>query len=206
MDDTTRRARQDQIEAAAYDVLEQKGYDGASMLAVAKQARASNETLYRWYGDKRGLFAALVVRNARDVTELLRGVTDGDDPMAVLRDLGPLLVRLVTSDRAVALNRAAAADGSGALGAAIAEHGRETVQPLLVSCLLRARDRGLLRFDTPDAPTALYLDCLIGDLQIRRVIGRAAAPDAEACAARSERALAVLMALYGPGDPGAGRG
>ena len=48
--------RQQQIEDAAYEVLEAKGYDGTSMLGIARQARASNETLYNWYGDKQGLF------------------------------------------------------------------------------------------------------------------------------------------------------
>ncbi len=48
-------------------MLDAKGYAGASMLAIARQAKASNETLYNWYGDKNGLFRALVVRNAGEV-------------------------------------------------------------------------------------------------------------------------------------------
>ncbi|MEQ8740678.1 MAG: helix-turn-helix domain-containing protein, partial [Hoeflea sp.] len=63
MREETRAARQAQIEQAAYEVLEEKGYAATSMLAIAKRARASNETLYNWYGDKTGLFRALVVRN-----------------------------------------------------------------------------------------------------------------------------------------------
>lgn len=38
---------------------------------TARQARASNETLYSWYGDKQGLFKALVTRNAAKVKALL---------------------------------------------------------------------------------------------------------------------------------------
>ena len=55
MKSETRTERQKQIESAAYLVLEKKGFSGASMLAIAKQAKASNETLYRWYKDKNGL-------------------------------------------------------------------------------------------------------------------------------------------------------
>ncbi|WP_237352646.1 TetR family transcriptional regulator [Rhizobium leguminosarum] len=35
------------------------------MLDIAKAAKASNETLYRWYGDKNGLFQTMVESNAR---------------------------------------------------------------------------------------------------------------------------------------------
>lgn len=48
MREEKRSLRQQQIEAAAYEVLEAKGYGGTSMLGIAKQARASNETLYNW--------------------------------------------------------------------------------------------------------------------------------------------------------------
>lgn len=63
----TQLIRKDQIERAAYEVLKEKGYAGASMLSIARKARASNETVYNWYGDKAGLFKALVQRNAAEV-------------------------------------------------------------------------------------------------------------------------------------------
>ncbi len=44
---------------AALTVLERQGYAGTSMLDIAREARASKETLYAWFGDKKGLFAAL---------------------------------------------------------------------------------------------------------------------------------------------------
>ena len=60
MRDEKRAARAEEIETAAYGVLEAKGYDGLTMLAVARAAKASNEMLYRWYGDKQGLIEALI--------------------------------------------------------------------------------------------------------------------------------------------------
>ena len=80
-----RSIRQDQIEQAAYTVLDAKGYGGASMLAIAKAAKASNETLYNWYGDKTGLFAALVRRNAAEVKALLEAqIAAGGDAVETL--------------------------------------------------------------------------------------------------------------------------
>ena len=114
---TTQRQqdRRAAIEAAAYDVLQDKGYSGASMLAIARAAKSSNQTLYKWYGDKKGLFSALIAANAEEVRALLAEEKD-NDPQKTLERLGPSLYRLLTSDRAIALNRAAAADPSGELG------------------------------------------------------------------------------------------
>ncbi|WP_420408883.1 TetR/AcrR family transcriptional regulator [Hoeflea sp.] len=199
MREETRAARQAQIEQAAYQVLEEKGYAATSMLAIARRARASNETLYNWYGDKTGLFRALVIRNAGAVREMLEAaIADDAPPLATLEALGPGLLTLLTGSRAVQLNRAAAADPTGELGALIAEQGRETVAPLIGAVLERARAGGLVAYESTGEAVGLYLDLLVGDLQIRRVIGRAPAPDEAAISARARRALDRFLLLTRP--------
>ncbi|MDB9881270.1 TetR/AcrR family transcriptional regulator [Planktomarina temperata] len=196
MREEKRSLRQQQIETAAYEVLEAKGYGGTSMQGIAKQARASNETLYNWYGDKQGLFRALVTRNAEEVKSHLEAELETDhDALAILGSLGPKLLDLLTGDRAVALNRAAAADGSGELGAVLSKAGREAVFPMLEQVLVRARQDGQLRFKTSGEAVGLYLDLLIGDQQIRRVIGRLPAPTEEFCEALAQRAVSLLRQL-----------
>jgi AcrR family transcriptional regulator len=193
-----RSARQQQIETAAYAVLEAKGYAGTSMLAIARKARASNETLYNWYGDKRGLFQALVTRNASEVKAYLEEELEGGkDAVSILGPFGLKLLMLLTGDRAVALNRAAAADSSGELGATLSEAGRESVFPLIEQVLLRARAEGLIAFENSFEAVGLYLDLLVGDLQIRRVIGRAPVPTDDFCQARADRALRLLCRILG---------
>lgn len=196
MQEKTKTARQEQIERAAYEIMEEKGYGGVSMLAIARKARASNETLYNWYGDKTGLFKALVVRNAADVKKSLIACQEGEvDPMHTLGLIGPKLLNLLTSSRAIALNRAAAVDQTGALGAAIAESGRETVAPMLGRVLETARENGQLGFDDTGDAVDLFISLLVGDLQIRRVIGRIPPlPDAT-CQQRTALACERLMIL-----------
>lgn len=199
MREESRSERRDQIEQAAYAVLRDKGYAGASMQAIAREARASNETLYRWYGDKAGLFRALVVRNAEESRALLEtGLAEDAPPMQVLAAFGPVLLRLLTGDRAVALNQAAAADASGTLGATIAEAGRESIAPMIGRVLERAREAGDLAFDETGAAVGLYLDLLVGDLQIRRVIRRLDAPDEAFIRNRAAAAAANLKRLLAP--------
>jgi len=191
-----RRAR---IEDAAYSVLADVGYNSASLLAIARRASASNETLYKWYGNKQGLFRALVASNARDAAEILRTALDeGHAPLETLARLGPVLLRLVTGERAIVLNRAAAGDVSdtGTLGRAIAEAGRGTVRPLLVDLLSRAQQKGLIACEDPQDAAETYFHLLIGDLQIRRVIGAIGELPADEIERRASRAFALFARLY----------
>ncbi len=194
----SRAKRQEEIETAAYELLERNGYAGTSMQGIARLAKASNETLYNWYGDKQGLFKALVTRNAAEVKGLLkRELSSERDALIILGLLGPRLLALLLGERAIALNRAAAADASGVLGAALAEAGRDSVLPLLVRVLERARDAGQLSFERSDQAAVLYLNLLVGDLQIRRVIGTARPPTLDFCRDRSESAVSYFQKLLG---------
>ncbi len=199
MREDKRSQRQKEIEEAAYSVLEEKGYGGTSMLGIARKSRASNETLYNWYGDKQGLFQALVTRNAEEVKGHLEKELETDhDALSILGTLGPKLLTLLTGDRAVALNRAAAADSSGELGATLSKAGREAVLPLLERVFLRAREDGQLDFEDAGEAVGLYLDLLIGDQQIRRVIGRLPVPSRKFGQDRADRAVKHLRLLLSP--------
>ena len=192
----TRSLRQEEIETAAYRLLEKNGYAGTSMQGIARLAKASNETLYNWYGDKQGLFRALVTRNASEVKALLEQELSAErDALAILHLLGPKLLTLLLGERAIALNRAAAADTSGALGAALSQSGRESVLPLILRVLERAKNSGQLVFERSDQAAALYLDLLVGDIQNRRVIGTVPPPTPEFCEVRSERAVSLLRQI-----------
>ena len=176
MRDENKAARKDRIEAAALELLAQKGYLATSMLSVAKRARASNETLYNWYGNKQGLFRSLVEANAGEVKSLLENdLAQKRPPEAILKALGPLLLGLLTSDKAITLNRAAAADPSGELARELTQAGRDTVAPLIADVFIVAREAGILSFDDAAQAVGLYLDLLVGDLQIRRVLGAVSA-------------------------------
>lgn len=169
MRDEKKQERHQAIMEAAYGLLAEKGYAGTSMLNIAKSAKASNETLYRWYGEKRGLFLTMVEANAGATENLLStALENGKDPMATLKEVAPIFLAMLLGDRAILLNRAAAADTSGALGTAISKGGRDVIQPLF-SQLIEATGK------VPDGrlaeTTNAFVSLLIGDTQIKRVIG-----------------------------------
>ena len=193
-----RRQREEQIEAAAYNLLDERGYAGLSMLGIAKAANASNETLYRWYGDKQGLFKALVRRNAEQVRQLLEENLAKKQPTTkTLKSFGPLLLELLLGPKAIALNRAAAADSSGELGSAIAQEGRARILPLLSAVIARAQADGLFKNGSSDDVADVYVRLLVGDLQIRRAIGVMNVPAKAMRRKRSDEALAMIQRLFG---------
>lgn len=187
-------ARETQIAEAAYALLREKGYGGMSMLAVARKAKASNETLYRWYGDKAGLFRMLITRNVAVVSERLEQVS-GERSAQALTELGEVLLELLLSPSAIALNRAAAADASDQLGAVLAEGGRGKVFPRIVRFFNGLSEAGVIR-GAPGEVAELWLDLLVGDLQVRCVTGAMPPPGVADRAARAAKAQARVLALF----------
>lgn len=191
-----REARMREIEMIAYDLFELYGFDGTSMLAVAKAAKASNETLYRWYGDKNGLFLSMVRANAAAIREVLEAKIDADaSPLDGLRQVAPSLLMMLLGNRAIALNRAAASDPTGALGRALATGGRQEVFPLLQRLLADAVQKGLLAAPQHGEIGTLFIHLLVGDQQVRRVIGTLAAPSQETVNRQATCAMAQLEKL-----------
>lgn len=200
MKESRRADRRMQIEAAAQAVLVEKGYAGTSMLEVAKRAKASNETLYRWYGEKSGLFAAIVKRNASAGLDQLEKALVDDGPLdEKLARFGAGLLKGALSDSAIELNRAAMADPSGKLGASIAKHGRNTIVPMLASLLNAQHSFGTFT-DASDAAEA-FIFLLIGDRQIRRAIGQLPEPDMATCQTHARIATNRFLSFFGAKNP-----
>lgn len=188
----TQKARRKEIQQAALALLVQHGYAATTMASVAKAAGASLETLYKWYGDKPGLFHAMVLANIEELRDALVMSTEAfRDPLAAVQEFGPRLIAVLTSEEVVALNRAAAADPSGDLGRIIAEAGRGSIAPQLTALFSRTMGN-----DDPALITEIYLGLLLGDLQIRSVIGRMPPPDPVETRQRADRALEMLLRLF----------
>ena len=67
-----RDERHAQIQAAAFALLKEQGYRKTSMLAIAKRAQASNQTLYAWYSNKQALFRGIIEDFGAAVREQLQ--------------------------------------------------------------------------------------------------------------------------------------
>lgn len=104
-----------------------------------------------------------------------------------LLTFGTILLQTVLGDRAVALNKAAAADQTGELGKILAQAGREAILPLLQRVFTQEAPHKAI-WPVEDM-TQTYLSLLIADRQIRRVIGSLPEPTAKKCREISQSTL-----------------
>jgi TetR/AcrR family transcriptional regulator, mexJK operon transcriptional repressor len=94
-----RRARETEILTAALDVFLRCGYGASTLDELAAAAQVTKRTLYAYYGDKAGLFAAMVRDLATGVS--LDAAADHD----TLETLAARIVRRLYSDELVSLHQ-----------------------------------------------------------------------------------------------------
>ncbi len=193
--------RREEIFEVALSVLGERGYRGASMREIAERAQASKETLYAWYGNKRGLFEELVSWQAERVGSALMPSLEraADDPASVLNTFALELQRLLLGERAVVINRAAISEAASdpTFARLLVDKGRDAIVPKLGHYLQGQRERG--RLDFADAGTAAeaFIGLTMGDQQIRRLLGVMEVPDPGQIEARAKRAVGEFLVLFG---------
>lgn len=165
-----REQRRQRVLQAAHDELVENGYENLTMLGVASRAGASKETLYSWFGNREGLFSALITQNADASAERVRAaLAGGDDPRQTLVGYSTGLLTLLTGDGSIALNRAAMT--SPKLAKILLESGRFRVGPIVEEYLDRLQAEGVIRkTDSADAFVLLY-GLVVQDVQIRVLLG-----------------------------------
>lgn len=193
--------RRQQVLSAANQLIAAGGLAGFSMLALAQQQRMSKETLYAWFGSKDQFLQELIRGNAGDMIGVLRrGASAPLDDAGLRKTLEAFcvaLLKLLTSDRSVAINRAVVhrAEG-GAADSTLRAQGRDAVVAALVACLAQAQGTGALS-GADDNMADVLIALALRDWQIERLVGRMAEPTARRVNARAREAVELFMRLYG---------
>ena len=212
MKENDRSGRRAQIEAAAFELLQELGYRKTSMLLIAKRAQASNQTLYAWYRNKQELFRSIIEDNGRAVREQLQLALRedaGDDALQALADLGPTLLRFTTDAHAIMMNRAAVIDAAetGVLAQAIDEVARDGIFPLIGALMARLVQAGVFAADVvPEEAAQTYVALLFGEAQLRQALGTLPPCDEADIRRRSARAFELTCRLYAIPAAAAGAG
>ncbi len=200
------RPREGEIEArraavldAAYAELVERGYAGTTMLAVARRAGVSKETLYNWFGDKRGLFAALIRRQSELANAQMADALDGDlPPRETLSAFAANLLRLLLGDASIAINRAAIV--APELAEVLLAQGRHTTGPLVAGYLAGLAARGDIAISDPESAFQLLYGLVVADTQIRALLGELPPADLEERARRAVDRFLVLTSATAPAE------
>jgi AcrR family transcriptional regulator len=194
--------RRQSIVAAAFAVLMEKGYAGASTLEIARRARVSKRELYAEFGSKAGILEALIAETAAQMQVPLTSadVADRASFVAALTAYGNAALGELSGPHVVAINRLAAAEAgrSSELGKILDTRGREPNRRALVAIIKTAQEAGILKPDEePDIIAGHFFALLTGDLLLRLMLGVMKRPTAREIARRAEAATTAILRLHG---------
>lgn len=193
------------ILAAAFMVLMEKGYAGASTLDIATRAKVSKRELYAEFGSKAGILEALITATAERMKVPLAApdFVDREGLVEALTRYGVASLVELSHPAVVAITRLAIgeADGGSELGQILDRHGREPHREALASLFRRAQAAGILRPGDPYRMGGQFFSLLWSDLMQRLLLGVVRAPDTREIKRRAAAATEAVLALNGAPDP-----
>ena len=177
-----RHRRETEILTAALGVFLRSGYGASTVDELAAAAQVTKRTLYAYYGDKAGVFAAMVTDLAAAVS--LDAATDRD----TLETLAARIVSRLHSDELVGLHQLVIAESTRFPELAVILHSSGDARHIgRLAEHLRA-ERG-----PASEPLAEPLfSLLLGERHRRRLLSIDPPPTPAQAAAHAEAALAVL--------------
>ena len=190
----------ERILCAAMETFIEKGYAGASTLAIARRARVSKRELYALFGSKQAMLAACIADRAQrmGVPGALPRPRSRQMLAALLARFGTVLLREICSPEVIAVFRLAVleAQRSPEVARTLDAHGRRASRAAARRVLARARAAGLIGGGDLRAMTEQYLALLWGDLFMRVLLRLEEVPSAAALARRARRATEGFQRLY----------
>jgi len=179
--------------------------DGFSMARVCRRASCSKETLYNWFGDRDGLLTATVQYQASKV--VMPGLDGGRPSEEAFRDaliaFAANWLSVITSDVSAALNRLAishAGSGKSRLGEIVLNNGPIAMTGRLRPIFEIGIQAGLIECGSMDAALKTFFGLVVGDWQIRKLLGEATRPSQSGIHMTATRAVDQFLVLYGTGN------
>ncbi|KQQ93686.1 hypothetical protein ASF62_05605 [Leifsonia sp. Leaf325] len=187
---------------AALDAFVLDGYTGASTDVIASTATASKQTVYKYFGDKEGLFRALIADVVDRVhTSIVRLDVDAfQDGEQVVRAIAAQLTDSVLDRRVQRFRRLVIAEAARFpdIGRAYYEGAFEHTLGFMADLLGSASQRGWLRIDDPQV-AANHLAGLLLWVPSNRImmLGRFDAMTEAELKSGREAGIRVFLAAYG---------
>jgi AcrR family transcriptional regulator len=198
MAESATEKRKARLLAVAQELFFSKGYDSTSLDQIVATAGGSKQTIYRFFGSKKGLYYAVV----EQVTDYMIGVysLDGaavEDYPEVLRQFAHNYLHFVMSDQARDLTRSVVGHSmvSGDVAAKFLELGPNRYMKLKVY-LDRVVAAGHLKIANTTLSAQQFLGALRGDNHIRRLADPSYQCTPEQLDEAAEEALAVFLRGY----------
>ena len=182
---------------AAEKVFVDVGYGEAIVDDIARRAGMSKKTLYQLFDTKESLFAAVIAERRSALKEMIEAeCCDGTQaPEDVLRKFLGQVARFVLAHRQAALYRLIIAESQRApeLACAFYREGPSKARTALTEWLSLAHERKELIVPNPEAAASMLFSMVMGDLQMRLLIGDIREPGESAIDERVDQAVELFL-------------
>lgn len=169
--------RQMTVLESALGLLVEGGEKAITTAGIARAANCSKESLYKWFGDRDGILAAMITYQASKVRVSARLGGPSQSVEAFRTELETFagdLLSVLSGKISLALNRLAigqASNEGSPLAHLLIERGRNVVRERALVLLQSGQLAGALRFDDrAEAFDTLY-GLIIGDFHVRMLLG-----------------------------------
>ncbi len=196
--------RQTAVLECALGLLVAGGEKALTTAGVARAANCSKESLYKWFGDRDGMLAAVIAHQAGKVRVFGEA---GKADAATIREHLTLfaedLLTVLAGETSLALNRLAigqASQDGARFGKLLLERGRGRIESRARALLESGRRRGHLRFDGADEAYHTLYGLIVGDLHIRMLLGDRRPAGERDFSRQAVAAINQFYRLYGSGN------
>lgn len=188
--------RRDALLEAATELFLSHGFAATSLDMVIARAGGSRRAIYEHFGNKKGLFVAVIEAQLSRVMAQLRPLElAGDDMHADLTEVGCALVRTLSEPRSVGGFRLiiAEAERFPDLAARFYAGGPGRAEELVAKYLMRQKQYGITEIKDATRAAQYLLDMIKGDRLIKALLGLS--PPLTEMALKSEVSMAVGVFL-----------
>jgi TetR/AcrR family transcriptional repressor of mexJK operon len=157
---------------AAKAVFIEDGYADTTLDEVIRRSGGSRATLYKQFGDKEGLFAAIISDLCAEIVTPLANSASGQEPEAVLLAFGRAFMTGLMEPSGLALYRVLIGEAVRfpELAAAVYRAGPAVAAEELAKHLRRWIAEKQIRLADPDLAARQFLELIKGDLHFRALL------------------------------------
>lgn len=172
-------AKRDEILKIATELFLKNGYDGVSVDSIIARAGGTKTNVYKYFGGKAELFAAVVEDLCRQIVNEFADVDlEGLSVEEALRKIGRTYVTTLLSQRSLRQHRMIVAESARfpGLGQRWFKAGPESAYGSIASYFERQQKAGRIRNVSARRLASMYFDMLIHEVHLRMLIGGAPMP------------------------------
>ncbi|WP_428646098.1 TetR/AcrR family transcriptional regulator [Roseibium sp.] len=193
-------AKRRQILEGARKVFRAKGFDGASMEVIAREAGVSKGTLYVYFNSKEALFEALILEERLGQAELMAGVLTSQSDIATdLRRIGRIYLEKMGRPEKMSTLRMVigAAEKFPQFGNLVYQAGPCQGRRELGKFIQERIEKGDLKPCDVELAAGQFFDLCVAGVLRRMLLNAGPAPDEAEIKMNIDAAVKVFLAAYG---------